>query len=82
MAGHSRSKNGVASACLCPGHPRSYFSRRKDEDTRHKAGHDAVQCWRSDQSCDSSVSPPDTSTLPGAGSRLKIFTVPSSTSIE
>jgi len=22
MAGHSRSKNGVASARLCPGHPR------------------------------------------------------------
>jgi len=22
MAGHSRSKNGVASACLWPGHPR------------------------------------------------------------
>jgi hypothetical protein len=22
MAGHSRLKDGVASACLCPGHPR------------------------------------------------------------
>jgi ribonuclease HI len=33
-------------------------------------------------SCPSSVSPPDTSTLPGAGSRLSFLTTPSSTSIE
>ena len=33
-------------------------------------------------SCPSSVSPPETSTLPGAGSRLIFFTTPSSTSIE
>ena len=33
-------------------------------------------------SCPSSVSPPETSTLPGAGSRLSFFTTPSSTSIE
>ncbi|MHC2254159.1 hypothetical protein ACVILK_003851 [Bradyrhizobium embrapense] len=34
------------------------------------------------QSCPSSVSPPETSTLPGAGSLLSFFTTPSSTSIE
>ena len=34
------------------------------------------------QSCPSSVSPPETSTLPGAGSRLSFLTTPSSTSIE
>ena len=33
-------------------------------------------------SCPSSVSPPETSTLPGAGSRLNFLTTPSSTSIE
>ena len=33
-------------------------------------------------SCPSSVSPPETSTLPGAGSRLSFLTTPSSTSIE
>ena len=33
-------------------------------------------------SCPSSVSPPDTSTLPGAGSRFSFVTTPSSTSIE
>jgi len=32
--------------------------------------------------CPSSVSPPETSTLPGLGSRLNFFTTPSSTSIE
>jgi hypothetical protein len=26
MAGHSRPKDGVASACLCPGHPRLSYS--------------------------------------------------------
>jgi hypothetical protein len=44
-------------------------------------GHDAV-VRSAAYSCPSSVSPPDTSTLPGAGSRLNFFTVPSSTSIE
>ncbi len=34
------------------------------------------------QSWPSSVSPPETSTLPGAGSLLSFFTTPSSTSIE
>ena len=33
-------------------------------------------------SCPSSVSPPETSTLPGAGSRLSFLTTPSSISIE
>jgi len=28
MAGHSRLKDGVAYACLCPGHPRSSLSSR------------------------------------------------------
>jgi hypothetical protein len=41
MAGHSRSKNGVASARLRPGHPRlTYSAATKDVDARHKAGHD------------------------------------------
>jgi hypothetical protein len=43
MAGHSRLKDGGASARLCPGHPRlSSFQHRKNVDARHKAGHDAV----------------------------------------
>src|SRR5258707_11996684 len=37
---------------------------------------------RKSYSCASSASPPETSTLPGAGSRLSFFTTPSSTSIE
>jgi len=42
-----------------------------------------VMLWGlSAYSCAKSVSPPETSTLPGAGSRLSFFTVPSSTSIE
>jgi hypothetical protein len=41
MAGHSRLKNGVASACLCPGHPRlCSVDVREDVDARHEAGHD------------------------------------------
>jgi hypothetical protein len=53
MAGHSRSKNGVASlarsrskngvAALAygPGHPRPVLLNvREDVDARHKAGHD------------------------------------------
>ena len=43
MAGHSRSKNGVASARLCPGHPRLFSMWSKDVDARHKAGHDELQ---------------------------------------
>jgi hypothetical protein len=38
MAGHSRLKDGVASARLCPGHPR--LGSKKDVDARHKARHD------------------------------------------
>src|SRR4051812_11812535 len=42
MAGHSRLKDGVASAPLCPGHPRLRFARTpKDVDARDKPGHDA-----------------------------------------
>jgi len=29
MAGHSRPNNGVAAACLCPGHPRLAFRRTR-----------------------------------------------------
>ena len=50
------------------------------------AGHDSVAQWlraaSEAYSCPSSVSPPETSTLPGAGSRLSFLTTPSSTSIE
>ena len=41
MAGHSRPKDGVASARLCPGHPRSSPSRQ-NVDARDKPGHDDV----------------------------------------
>src|SRR5258706_3215422 len=49
-----------------------------------KPGDDGCDCREvtSAQSCPSSVSPPETSTLPGAGSRLSFLTTPSSTSIE
>jgi len=47
MAGHSRLKDGVAlkdglaSARLCPGHPRTFFfAATKDVDGRVKPGHD------------------------------------------
>jgi hypothetical protein len=40
MAGHSRSKNGVASARLCPGHPRLCPAESKDVDYRDKRGDD------------------------------------------
>jgi hypothetical protein len=39
MAGHSRLKDDVASARLCPGHLRLW---REDVDARHKAGHDEL----------------------------------------
>ena len=40
MPGHSRPKDGVASARLCPGHPRLGFAGKKDVDGRDKPGHD------------------------------------------
>jgi hypothetical protein len=40
MAGHSRSKNGVASLADDPA-IHVFFANRKDVDARHKAGHDA-----------------------------------------
>jgi hypothetical protein len=40
MAGHSRPKDGVASARLCPAIHAFIYSERKDVDARHKAGHD------------------------------------------
>jgi len=40
MAGHSRSKNGVASARLRPGHLRLSLCRHQDVDARDKPGHD------------------------------------------
>jgi hypothetical protein len=39
MAGHSRLKDGVASARLCPGHPR-LSCQREVVDVRGKPGHD------------------------------------------
>ena len=61
------------------------FGYSKDVDGRHKAGHDEALLTTArieSYSCPSSVSPPETSTLPGFGSRLSFFTTPSSTSIE
>jgi hypothetical protein len=42
IAGHSRLKDGVASASLCPA-IHVLALRKKDVDARHKAGHDE---WR------------------------------------
>jgi A/G-specific adenine glycosylase len=39
MAGHSRSKDGVASVRLCPA-IHVLATEKKDVDARHKAGHD------------------------------------------
>src|SRR5258708_7743236 len=45
MPGHSRLKDGVGSARLCPGHPRlAFLGSLKDVDGRDKPGHD--DCWR------------------------------------
>src|SRR3954447_8580033 len=41
MPGLSRPKDGVASARLCPGHPRLATSEQEDVDGRVKPGHDA-----------------------------------------
>jgi hypothetical protein len=41
MAGHSRSKNGVALLAYVPGI--HVWQQRKNVDARHKAGHDAVE---------------------------------------
>jgi hypothetical protein len=44
MAGHSRPKDGVASARLCPAiHVLLCLNDRKDVDALHKAGHDDVE---------------------------------------
>jgi hypothetical protein len=40
MAGHSRPKDGFASARLCPGHPR--LGCTKDVDAWDKPGHDEL----------------------------------------
>jgi hypothetical protein len=41
MAGHTRLKDGVASACLCPAiHVLTSIRDKKDVDAQHKAGHD------------------------------------------
>jgi hypothetical protein len=40
MAGHSRPKDGVASARRCPGHPRLASRKKKGVDARDKRGHD------------------------------------------
>ena len=57
----------------------------KNVDARDKPGHDVV-LWKeldlNAYSCPNSVSPPETSTLPGIASRFSFLTTPSSTSIE
>jgi hypothetical protein len=40
MAGHSRSKNGVASLAYVPAIHDFWLSGLQDVDARHKAGHD------------------------------------------
>ena len=55
-------------------HMDCFASARRDDDSLARK--------RIAYSCPSSVSPPETSTLPGAGSRLSFLTTPSSTSIE
>ena len=41
MAGHSRSKNGVASLAYVPAiHVFVFLAVKQDVDARHKAGHD------------------------------------------
>jgi hypothetical protein len=40
MAGHSRLKDGVASARLCPAIHVSSWQHVQDVDARHEAGHD------------------------------------------
>jgi hypothetical protein len=42
MAGHSRPKDGVASARLCPPSTSFLLVRSKDVDAGHKAGHDEL----------------------------------------
>ena len=63
-----------------------FASRSKNVDARDKPGHDVISsdaaALTETHICPSSVSPPETSTLPGAGSRLSFLTTPSSTSIE
>jgi hypothetical protein len=55
----------------------------KNVDARDKPGYDVVLGNMAKvQSCPSSVSPPETSTLPGIASRFSFLTTPSSTSIE
>jgi len=83
MPGHSRSKNGVASLAYVPGIHVLNWSVSKGVNGRDKPGHDETQLYvERSHNCPSSVSPPETSTLPGFGSRLSFFTTPSSTSIE
>jgi hypothetical protein len=48
MAGHSRSKNGVASLAYARPSTSSVF-RQKDVDARHEAGHDACVCCSAHQ---------------------------------
>src|SRR6266404_4553548 len=43
MAGHSRLKDGVASARLCPAIHVFLLDAIKDVDARHKAGHDEIR---------------------------------------
>jgi hypothetical protein len=48
MAGHSRPKDGVASARLCPAIHVFLVRGTKDVDARRKAGHDELK-YRTDQ---------------------------------
>ncbi|QOZ42892.1 hypothetical protein XH89_04955 [Bradyrhizobium sp. CCBAU 53340] len=63
---------------------RALLRTTKNVDARDKPGHNVILGKRGAkaQSCPSSVSPPDTSTLPGIASRFSFLTTPSSTSIE
>jgi hypothetical protein len=46
MAGHSRSKNGVASLAYVPAiHVLTASLGAEDVDARHKAGHDDLNKW-------------------------------------
>ena len=68
---------------LVPGIHALNWSVTKDVDGRDEIGHDGMLLdVERYYNCPSSVSPPETSTLPGFGSRLSFFTTPSSTSIE
>src|SRR6266702_3545145 len=75
MAGLSRPKDGVASARLCPGHPRD--ATKKDVDARAKRGHDverSVRCrYSSSMSPRSALKAKSEPVLPKTSSRPKLL---------